>query len=178
MLLLYQGCAQRNNVGNSKTLSRPRAKPSRRWPQDSRELISTRRSWFTNGMAGRAELDRGRGLRDKCKSLSKTTWSHHERRQNNSVEMSFKDLRQVLFLSYEENMISDEEVLLLCDEYSRRTQNLNLWFQPPENSRFEVRDRSSRTSWQAQWLSCCKNTSGWHARYQEWLVLKFPNRKL
>ena len=59
--------------------------------------------------------------------------------------MSFKDLRQVLFLSYEENMISDKEVLLLCDEYSRRTQNLNLWFQP-ENSRFEVRDRSSRTS--------------------------------
>ena len=42
----------------------------------------------------------------------------------------------------------------------RRTQNLNLWFQP-ENSRFEVRDRSSRTSWHAQWLSCCKNTSGW-----------------
>ena len=34
--------------------------------------------------------------------------------------MSFKDLRQVLFLSYEENMISDEEVLLLCDEYSSK----------------------------------------------------------
>ena len=90
MLLLYQGCAQRNNVGNSKTLSRPRAKPSRRWPQDRRELISTRRSWFTNGMTGRAELDRGRGLRDKCKSLSKTTWNHHERRQNNSVENVFQ----------------------------------------------------------------------------------------
>ena len=90
MLLLYQGCAQRNNVGNSKTLSRPRAKPSRRWPQDSRELISTRRSWFTNGMTGRAELDRGRGLRDKCKSSSKTTWNHHERRQNNSVENVFQ----------------------------------------------------------------------------------------
>ena len=59
--------------------------------------------------------------------------------------MSFKDLSQVLFLSYEENMISDKQVLLLCDEYSRGTQNLNLWFQP-ENSRFEVRDRSSRTS--------------------------------
>ena len=52
----------------------------------------------------------------------------------------------------------------------RRTQNLNLWFQP-ENSRFEVRDRSSRTSWHAQWLSCCKNTSGWHRWYQERLVL-------
>ena len=34
--------------------------------------------------------------------------------------MSFKDLRQVSFLSYEENMISDEEVLLLCDEYSSK----------------------------------------------------------
>ena len=90
MLLLYQGCAQRNNVGNSKTLSRPRAKPSRRWPQDRRELISTRRSWFTNGMTGRAELDRGRGFRGKCKSLSKTTWNHHERRQNNSVENVFQ----------------------------------------------------------------------------------------
>ena len=54
----------------------------------------------------------------------------------------------------------------------RRTQNLNLWFQP-ENSRFEVRDRSSRTSWHAQWLSCCKNTSGWRPWYQERLVLKF-----
>ena len=74
----------------TKTLSRPRAKPSRRWPQDRRELLSTRRSWFTNGMTGRAELDRGRGLRDKCKSLSKTTWSHHERRQNNSVENVFQ----------------------------------------------------------------------------------------
>ena len=32
--------------------------------------------------------------------------------------MSFKDLREVLFLSYEENMISDEEFLLLYEEYS------------------------------------------------------------
>ena len=32
--------------------------------------------------------------------------------------MSFKDLREVLFLSFEENMISDEEFLLLYDEYS------------------------------------------------------------
>ena len=41
--------------------------------------LSTRRSRFTNGMAGRAELNRGRGLRAKCKSLSKPTWNHHER---------------------------------------------------------------------------------------------------
>ena len=52
--------------------------------------LSTRRSWFTNGMAGRAELDRGRSLRAKCKSLSNTTWNHHERRQNNSVENAFQ----------------------------------------------------------------------------------------
>ena len=41
-------------------------------------------------MAGRAELDRGRGLRAKCKSLGKPTWNHHERRQNNSVENVFQ----------------------------------------------------------------------------------------
>ena len=36
-------------------------------------------------------------------------------------------------------MISDEELLLLYEKNNlRRTQNLNLWFQP-ENSRFEVR---------------------------------------
>ena len=52
--------------------------------------LSTRRSWFTNGMAGRAELDRGRGLRTKSISLSKTTWNHHERRQNNSVKNAFQ----------------------------------------------------------------------------------------
>ena len=35
--------------------------------------------------------------------------------------MSFKDLCEVLFLSYEaENMISDEEFLLLYDEYSSK----------------------------------------------------------
>ena len=44
-----------------------------------------------------------------------------------------------MFLCYEENMISDEELLLLYDKNNlRRTQNLNLCFQP-ENSRFEVR---------------------------------------
>ena len=36
------------------------------------------------------------------------------------IKMPFKDLRQVLFLSYEENMISDEEVQLWCDEYSSK----------------------------------------------------------
>ena len=51
---------------------------------------------------------------------------------------------------------------------------LNLWFQP-DNSRFEVRDCSPRTSWHGQWLSCCQNTSGWRPWYQERLVLKFPS---
>ena len=41
-------------------------------------------------MAGCSELDRGRGLRTRCKSLRKTTWNRHERRQNNSVENVFQ----------------------------------------------------------------------------------------
>ena len=52
--------------------------------------LSTRRSWFTNDMAGGAELDRARCLRAKCKSLSKPTWNHHERWQNNSFENVFQ----------------------------------------------------------------------------------------
>ena len=52
--------------------------------------LSTRRSWFTNGMAGRAEVNRRRSLRAQCKWLSKTTWNHHERRQNNSVQNLFQ----------------------------------------------------------------------------------------
>ena len=52
--------------------------------------LTTRRSWFTKGMTGGAELDRGRGLRARCKSLSKPTWNHHERRQNNSFENVFQ----------------------------------------------------------------------------------------
>ena len=34
--------------------------------------------------------------------------------------MSFKDLREVLFLSYKENIISEEEFVLLYDEYSSK----------------------------------------------------------
>ena len=36
--------------------------------------------------------------------------------------MSFKDLREVLFLSYEENMISEEEFILLYDKFSLKNQ--------------------------------------------------------
>ena len=43
----------------------------------------------------------------------------------------------------------------------------------PDNSRSEVRDRSSRTAWHAQWLERCKNTSGWRPWWQELLLLKF-----
>ena len=62
--------------------------------------LSIRLSWFTKGMAGLAKLDWGRGLRTKCRSLSKPTWNHHERRQNNSVENVFQRfaLRFVSFL--------------------------------------------------------------------------------
>ena len=72
-------------------------------------------------MTGRAELDRGRGLRDKCKSsrkIKRETITNADRIIH--LKMSFKDVRQVLFLSYEENMISDKEVLLLWDEYSSK----------------------------------------------------------
>ena len=54
----------------------------------------------------------------------------------------------------------------------RKTQNLNLWFQP-EISRFEVRDGSHCACQDILELSCCKNTSGWRPWYQERLVLKF-----
>ena len=66
-------------------------------------------------------------------------------------------------------MILDEEFLLLNEEYSLKNTEFE-----PENSRFEARDRSSRKSSHAQWLSCCKNTSGWRPWYQNRLVLKFP----
>ena len=126
-------------------------------------------------MAGREELDRRRSLHAKCKSLSKTTWNHHERRQNNSVENAFQRfaLSFVSFLRRKHNFRPNVFYYYMTNTL-QRTQNFNLWFQP-ENSRFEVRDHSSRTSWHAQWLSCCKNTSGWRPWYQESLVLKFPN---
>ena len=126
-------------------------------------------------MAGRAELDRGRGLRAKCKSLSKTTWKHHERRQNNSVENAFQRfaLSFVSFLRRKHDFrrristfvwrILFEEPRIWISGFNLRTRVLK-----------PVRDHSSRTSWHAQWLSRCKNTSGWRLRYQERLVLKFP----
>ena len=104
---------------------------------------------------------------NQCETITKAYRIIH-------LKLSFKSLCEVLFLSYEGNMISDKEFVLMYDEYRlRRTQNLNLWFQP-ENWRFEVYDRNSRTSWHEQWLSCCKNTSCWRPWYQERLVLKLP----
>ena len=54
---------------------------------------------FTNGMAGRAEVNRGCCLRAKCKSLSKVAWNDRERRQNNSVENVFQRFA-LSFLSF------------------------------------------------------------------------------
>ena len=65
-------------------------------------------------MAGRAELDRGRGLRAKCKSLGKPTWNHHERRQNNSVENVFRRFAYFTFvwrIIFEEPRISEAQCL-------------------------------------------------------------------
>ena len=88
---------------------------------------------------------------NQCETITKAYRIIH-------LKLSFKSLCEVLFLSYEENMISDKEFVLMYDEYRlRRAQNLNLWFQP-ENSHFEVHDRTSRTSWHEQCLSCCSST--------------------
>ena len=131
--------------------------------------VSTRRSWFTYGLADRAELDQGRGLRAKCKSLSKTTWKHDERRQNNSDKNAFQRFASS-FVSF---LRRKHDFRLRISTFVWRILfKKNLEFEPlrefqPESSRFEVRDRSS-------WLSCCKNTSGWRPWYQERLVLKFP----
>ena len=74
-------------------------------------------------MAGRAELDRGRRLRAKCKSLSKTTGNYQERQQNNSVENVFQRWFQT------------KNFYFCMTNTLQRTRNLNRWFQP-ENSRF------------------------------------------
>ena len=83
--------------------------------------------------------------------------------------MSFIDLREVLFLSVEENMISDEEFLLFYDEYSSKNPEFE-----PLVSTWELAFWSPRPQLKNV-LTCCKNTSGWRPRYQERLVLKFPS---
>ena len=126
--------------------------------------------------AGRAELDRGHGLRAKSKSLRKPTWNHHEQRQNNLFEIV---CQRVCFFLTKKTWFHRKNFYFCMTNTLWRNQNLNLWFQP-ENPRFEVPDRNSRMwhAWHAQWLSCCKNTSGWRRWYQERLVLKFLIREL
>ena len=107
-------------------------------------LIHVRHGW------PHAKLDQGRGLRAGCKSLSKTTWNHHEGRQNNSDENAFQRFA-LSFVSF----------LRRKHDFRRRISTF-VWrvlFKEPRiwtSARFEVRDRSSRMSWYAQWLSCCK----------------------
>ena len=109
-------------------------------------------------MAGCTELDRGRGLRTKCKSLSKPTWNHHEGRRNNSFENVFQRFVWS-FVSFLRSRKHDfrRRISTFVWRIQRRTQNLNLC--------------NSRMSWYAQWLSCCKNIAGWRLWYQERLVL-------
>ena len=90
------------------------------------------------------------------------------------LKMSFKHLREALFFFTKKTSFQTKNFFFCMTNTLRRTQNLNLWFQP-ENSRFEVRDCNSRTSCHAQWLSCCKNTAGWRPWYRERLALKFPS---
>ena len=52
--------------------------------------LASRAFLALSSIAGFSELDRGRSFHAKCKSLSKPTWNHHERGQNNSVENVFQ----------------------------------------------------------------------------------------
>jgi len=76
-------------------------------------------------MAGRAEPDRGRGLRAKCKSLSKTTGNHHERRQNNSVESAFQTFA-LSFVSFLRRKHDFRRRILLFEEPRIWTSGFNL----------------------------------------------------
>ena len=72
-------------------------------------------------MAGGAELDRAHTVyvpNANHQANQRETITNADRRIH--LKMSFKDLREVLFLSYEENMIWDEEFLLSYDEYSSK----------------------------------------------------------
>ena len=94
--------------------------------------------------------------------------------------MYFKESTRLLKFQHSKRIYKDWKLLY----WTSNVNNFNcvhthvsehmIWF-PPENSHFEVCDCSHRTSWHAQWLSCRKNTSGWHPWYQEQLVLKFPS---
>ena len=78
-----------------------------------------------NGMAGCAELDRARGLRAKCKSLSKTTWNNHERRQNNSVENAFQRFA-LSFVSFLRRKHNFRRRISLFEEHRIGTSGFNL----------------------------------------------------
>ena len=104
-------------------------------------------------MAGRTELDRGRGLRAKCKSLSKPTWNHHEGQEC----LSKICVKFCFLLTKPKTWFQTKNFYFCMTNTLRRTQNLNLC--------------NSRMSWYAQWLSCCKNIAGWRLWYQERLVL-------
>ena len=97
-----------------------------------------------NGMAGRAELGLGRGSRAKCKSLSKPTWNHRERRQNNSVKNVFQRFAWSFVAFLRKNTISDEEFLLLYDEYSSK----NPEFEYNDYELFDL-DKLGDTEWKA-----------------------------
>ena len=73
-------------------------------------------SWFTNGMAGRAEMDRGRCLRAKCKSLPKPTWNHHEPGQN-SVENVFQRFYYGFKVLTQQKNIQGLETVILDIKY-------------------------------------------------------------
>ena len=62
------------------------------------------------------------------------------------LKMSFKDLREVFFLSYEENMISEVEFILLYDKYSSKYQEFEPLVLTPELVFYSPTDSSIRMS--------------------------------
>ena len=67
-----------------------------------------------------AELDQGRALRAKCKSLSKTTWNHHERRQNNSDECISKICVKFCFFFTKKTWFQKKNFYFLYEAYSSK----------------------------------------------------------
>jgi len=47
--------------------------------------------------------------------------------------MSFHDFREVLICSFSEDLISEEEVLILHEEYGSRNQRFSFWEYEPFN---------------------------------------------
>ena len=100
--------------------------------------LSTRRSWLTNGMAGRTELDRGRGFACQMQIIKQNDVKPS---RTPTEQFSWKCLSKTCvkfcFFLTKKTWFQTKNFYFCMTNTLRRTQNLNLWFQP-ENSRFEA----------------------------------------